>query len=144
MSTGGSIRAAVGFRRGLIAAAALLTAGCTSVNSTAASFERTEWQVTAINGQVTPRTDSYRLSFQRGQAGGRFGCNHFGGPYRVEGQMLMLGEVASTLMGCPEPAATHETQGFTVLRQPMRIEWHSDRRLTLSNSAGSIDLELHR
>ena len=138
----GSIRAAAAFRRlALGAAAALLAAGCTSVHSTSSTFERTQWRVTAINGQPTPGTDSYRLEFRGGQAGGRFGCNQFGGPYRVAGETMILGDVASTLMGCPEPAATHESQGFAVLRQPMRIDWRSDRQLTLSNSAGSLALE---
>ncbi len=144
MSTGGSIRAAAGFSRAPIVAAALLVAGCTSVNSTAATVEGTQWQVTAINAQATPRSESYRLSFERGQAGGRFGCNQFGGPYRVAGQVLIVGGVASTLMGCPEPAGSHEMQGMAVFRQPMRMTWHSDRQLTLSNSAGSIALELLR
>jgi len=120
--------------------AALSAAACTSVHSTSATFEGTRWQVTAINGRATPRNEGYMLRFEHGRVGGRFGCNQFGGPYRVEGDRLLATEIASTLMGCPEPAATFEQQGFAILAQPMRLIWSSDRRLTLSNSAGSIAL----
>ena len=136
MSTTGSIRAAAGFS---LAALALL-GGCTSVNSTGATFEGTRWQVTAVNGQATPRTDSYRLQFGDGSIGGRFGCNHFGGSYRVQGDMLFASNIASTLMGCPEPAGTFERNGLAVLSQPMRVDWRSGESLTLSNPTGSIAL----
>ena len=143
MSTDGFTRAAAVYSRApLLGLAALLGAvGCTSVNSTAATFEDTTWQVTAINGDPTPASDMYRISFEDGRIGGRFGCNQFGGPYRVEGEFLVAGDIASTLIGCPEPQAAHESQAFAVLRQPMRLQWHSGQRLTLSNSGGSITLE---
>lgn len=116
-------------------------AGCTSVASTNATLAGTQWQVTAIDDRPTPRTETYRMQFSNGQAGGRFGCNHFGGHYRAAGQTLTVSNVASTLMGCPEPAATFERDGLAVLQQPMRMNWTSDSRLTLSNAAGSIALE---
>jgi heat shock protein HslJ len=47
-----------------------------------------------------------------------------------------------TLMACPEPSATFENQGLAVLNQPMRMSWASSRKLTLSNAAGTIALEL--
>ncbi len=144
MSIGGSIRAAAGCRRVAIAAAALLAAGCTSVSSTGATFEGTRWQVIAINAQATPRTDEYRLQFERGRIGGAFGCNQFGGTYRVQGDVMVATDIAQTLMGCPEPAGTFERNGTAVLQQPMRTTWHSDRQLTLSNGAGSLQLELQR
>jgi heat shock protein HslJ len=133
-----------GSRRIVPAATALLLAACTSVHATKATFEGTDWQVTAINGQATPRTDVYRMQFRDGQAGGRFGCNHIGGAYSIRADTLVVTDVASTLMGCPEPAATFEQQGLAVLQLPMRMNWQSDRGLTLSNSAGSIQLELNR
>jgi len=124
-----------------VAALALIAAGCTSINADARTFENTRWRVSAINGQATPAAGNYVIRFADGQVGGQVGCNHFGGPYRIAGQVMTVGEVASTLMGCPEPAATFETQTFSVLRQPVRLSWSSDRRLTLSNAAGSLALE---
>lgn len=137
MSTGASTRAAAGFS--LLSAA--LLAGCASVAREAASLDGTHWRVALINGRATPATDAYRMQFDEGRIGGRFGCNHFGGPYRIEGRVLVAGDVASTLIGCPEPSASFEMQGFTVLRQPMRMDWPVPQRLVLSNPAGSIALE---
>ena len=143
MSTGNSTRAAAAFRavEALIVIALLGASGCTSVRSTAGTLEGTAWQVTAINGRATPGSDMYRISFDKGQIGGRFGCNQFGGPYEIGRDRLIVGQTASTLIGCPEPAATHEAQGFRILGRPMAMEWSSDRRLTLGNSSGSISLE---
>ena len=130
--------AAAAFRATILAA---LLSGCTSVASTNATLEGTEWQVMAIDGQPTPRTETYRMQFKDGQVGGRFGCNHFGGQFSARGSTLTVTNTTSTLMGCPEPAATFEREGLSVLQQPMAMQWASDRRLTLSNAAGSIALE---
>ena len=130
--------AAAGFRAALIA---LACAACTSIAADARTFENTSWRVTTINGRATPPGGDYRIEFKDGRIGGRFGCNHFGGPYAVQRDTLIAREIASTLMGCPEPAASFETQGFAVLHQPMRMNWSSGRALTLSNPAGSIALE---
>ena len=120
---------------------AALLGGCTSVVSTNATLERTEWQVTAIDGQPTPRSETYRIQFKDGKAGGRFGCNHFGGQYSASGTTLTVSNTTSTLMGCPEPSATFEREGLAVLQQPMIMRWASGSRLTLTNGTGSIALE---
>lgn len=130
--------AAAAFRAAVLAA---FLAGCTSIAATNATLENTRWQVIAIDGQPTPRTETYRMRFKDGQAGGRFGCNRFGGQYSARGTTLTVSNTASTLMGCPEPAATFEREGLAVLQRPMAMQWASARRLTLSNAAGSIALE---
>ena len=127
-----------------LAALALLSSGCTSVNATRASFDGTNWRVIAVNGQVTPAAGDYSMEFSRGNVGARFGCNHIGGRYSALGDTLRTFEVHSTLMGCAEPAATFEHQGSMVLTSPMRIAWTGEKRLTLSNSHGAIALELVR
>jgi heat shock protein HslJ len=130
--------AAAGFRTALFA---LALGGCTSIAADARAFEGTHWRVTAINGRSTPVAGDYRIEFRNGGIGGRFGCNQFGGRYAVAGETMTTSDVASTLMGCPEPAASLETQGFAILHQPMRWTWISGLKLTLRNSAGSIALE---
>lgn len=124
----------------VVLAAAAVTA-CTSVKPTQRTFEGTSWRVVAINGSTTPWSEHYKVRFEAGRIGGRFGCNQFGGPYRVEGGFLIAEGIASTLLGCPEPAATHEIQGLAVLARPMRMQWESARRLALTSTNGSIALE---
>jgi heat shock protein HslJ len=129
--------AAAGFR---IAALALFCAGCTSIAADQRTFDGTTWRVTAIDGRATPHSGDYSMRFTGRELGARFGCNHVGGLYSVAGETLRATEVRSTLMGCPEPAATFEREGLAVLGSPMRMSWSSGSRLTLSNSAGSIAL----
>jgi heat shock protein HslJ len=130
--------AAAGFRTALFA---LALGGCTSIAADKRTFDGTRWHVTAINGRSTPVAGDYPIEFRNGGIGGRFGCNQFGGRYAVAGETMTTSDVASTLMGCPEPAASLETQGFAILHQPMRWTWISGLKLTLRNSAGSIALE---
>jgi heat shock protein HslJ len=93
------------------------------------TFENTRWRVVAINGQATPATGDYLVTFKAQDIGGRFGCNHFGGRYALAGETIVVREVASTLMGCPEPAATFESAGLRVLAAPMRWTWVAEQKL---------------
>lgn len=124
--------------------AALAIAGCAPVAHgippQAASVDGTRWRVVEIKRQTTPASDLYRLSFERGQLGARFGCNHMGGPYRQVGNVIQVGQVASTLMGCPEPAGTFERDAGAILSQPMSITWTGHDTLELSNRAGGMKL----
>ncbi|HVM22264.1 MAG TPA: META domain-containing protein [Sphingomicrobium sp.] len=136
--------AAAGFKA---LALALACSACTSMAADQRTFEGTGWNVTAINGQPTTGSGDFIVRFDNGQIGGRLGCNHFGGPYRVSGDIMTVGSVAATQMAC-EPALDtphispmqFESWSFAILGSPMRIGWKGDGRLTLSNAAGSIDL----
>lgn len=125
-------------------AAVLAGAGCAPVAHAippqSASVAGTRWQVVEINGRATPVSNLYRMTFARGQLGARFGCNHMGGPYRQVGGAIHVGQVASTLMGCPEPAGTFERDAGSILAQPMAISWISRERLELTNRAGGMKL----
>jgi heat shock protein HslJ len=78
------------------------------------------------------------------------GCNSGSGDYRMAAGTIIPGAFASTRMACdfatdePQsvPRMTWESWGFAVLSQPMQMQWRSGREMTLSNSAGSIALEL--
>ena len=128
---------AAGFKA---AALALACAACTSTAVNERTFEGTRWRVTAINGQAAPAAVGF-IQFRNGQISGGFGCNNWGGVYSVAGETL-IARAASTLKACEDNAiGAFEDQGLAVLRQPMRWTWPSGQRLTLSNAAGSIELE---
>lgn len=96
----------------------------------------------AVNGRPTPSTGDYAIRFeQSGGVGARFGCNAMGGRYRMSGDRLTVSDLASTLMGCPEPAATFEREGAAILSQPMQVSFTSNERMGLTNEAGSITLD---
>lgn len=121
-----------------------LVVGCASLSSPApiTDLAGTSWRVVAIDGQPISAAGDYSMRFDaNGGVGARFGCNSMGGQYRLTGDILTVSDLATTLMGCPEPAATHERQGSAVLGQPMRIAFTSNERMYLSNPAGSIALD---
>ena len=124
--------------------AAVAIAGCAPaasvIPSQGASVDGTRWQVVEIKGRATPASDLYRISFERGQLGARFGCNHMGGRYRQIGGSIHAIEMATTLMGCAEPAATFERDAGAILASPMSVSWISRDRLELSNRAGGMKL----
>ncbi|HET8534481.1 MAG TPA: META domain-containing protein [Sphingomicrobium sp.] len=123
------------------ASLALACAACTTIAADVRTFDGTRWHVTAIDGRATPATGDYHVEFKAGEISGRFGCNGWGGAYAVSGETMTASRVMSTMMACGDPAMTFESQGLAVLRQPMRLTWIAGRKLTLSNSAGSIALE---
>jgi heat shock protein HslJ len=129
----------------LVLAAMLASAGCAGTPPAPApitDLAGTSWRVIAVDGQPTPAAGDYSMRFDaNGGLGARFGCNSMGGQYRLAGDILTVSNLASTLMGCPEPAATFEREGSEVLGQPMRIAFTSNERMYLSNGAGSIALD---
>ena len=127
----------------------LAAAACTSMALSPRSLDGTNWHVAAVNGRATPESDRYSMSFDGGRISARFGCNRGGASYSVAGDVISAGPVISTKMAClpvtaqPGPGPMEfENMGFSVLAQPMRMNWESGTRLTLSNAAGSIVLDL--
>jgi heat shock protein HslJ len=135
------VKAAVGFRIPLWVALAALCAGCTAINLAPGTLAGTSWRVATVNGKPTPAEGDYSMRF--GSDGGlaaRFGCNHMGGRYSLSGELLTASDVATTLIGCPEPAASFESEASAILSLPMRVRFSNAQRMGLSNEAGSIGL----
>ena len=128
-------------RRRFASLVAIAVAGCAMTPAPLADLSGTRWRVVQVNGQATPAQGDYSMRFEGGGIGARFGCNSMGGRYRVTADVLTVTDLASTLMGCPEPAATFEREGSAVLQQPMRMAFSSNERMFLSNAAGSIALD---
>jgi heat shock protein HslJ len=128
-------------RTALFGLVSLLCSSCTSINLAPDVLEGTSWRIAAVNGKTTPATGDYSMRFDAdGGVGARFGCNHMGGKYRIAGDTLTVSNVATTLMGCAEPAGTFESEGSAILSRPMRVSFPGNERMGLSNEAGSIAL----
>ncbi|HUP68127.1 MAG TPA: META domain-containing protein [Sphingomicrobium sp.] len=99
------------------------------------------WRVFSVNGHETPAIGDYSIRFADGRVSARFGCNMMGGSYRVEGGLILIGDLAQTLMGCPEPAETFERTGREILSRPMHIGMEPTTGGPLVfNGAGRINL----
>jgi heat shock protein HslJ len=90
-------------------------AGCcrlAGAGAAASSLEGSAWRLTQIAGTepagLATLTRAVTVQFEAGQVRGFSGCNTFSGGYEVEGDRLKLGQLASTMMACPEPGSSVE------------------------------------
>ena len=131
--------AAAGFKSLAIAAALAAASACTSVNFTDKSVNGA-WRVTSVSGRAVPDDGTYHMLFDDRRVSARFGCNSMGGAFVIEEQSLRIDGLTSTLMGCPEPAATIESNAAEILNQEMRMTSLGKGLLRLDATAGSIEL----
>ena len=101
-------------------------------------LDRTRWLVMAINGRPVPRDYNYWIEFDGGRLSAKFGCNSIGAGYTQTGSTIDAGAVIATRMACPD--MNWETQGVAVLDRPMQVSAQGPTRMTLTSSAGSIEL----
>lgn len=102
-----------------------------------------EWQVAGLDGAPLASMRGVSLAFG---TGGRFAgqgpCNRLLGGYRLTGEALGLGPVASTMMACPEPILAAEQKLVRALEAVRGFEPAADGGLVLvTGSGGRIALE---
>lgn len=88
-----------------LAALALgLTAACSSASaSTNASLANTSWSLVSIDGKAPVAGRALTLSFQSGnQLAGDSGCNSYSGHYQLNGNVIAIDQLVSTLRACAE------------------------------------------
>jgi|GEM_PF-1797679 len=100
----------------------------------------TSWSVVSVNGKPVPGGGSYYVQFSDKALSAKFGCNAMGGPYRLNGDHLSVGNLQQTLMGCPEPSATFEREASALFRSNIRAEKIGGARLRLVSESGTIEL----
>lgn len=101
-------------------------------------LDRTRWRVVAINGRPVPPTGDYSMEFDAGKLSAKFGCNGIGAGYTQSGPTIDAGVLIATRMACPD--MSWETQGIAVIDQVMQVSATAPNRVTLTSSAGSIEL----
>jgi heat shock protein HslJ len=58
---------------------------------------------TTVEGRTLVQGSTVRLAFSNGQVSASAGCNSMSGPYRIDGDRLVVDELATTEMGCEPP-----------------------------------------
>ena len=101
-------------------------------------LDRTRWLVLAINGRPVPRDYQYWMEFDGGKMNAKFGCNSIGAGYTQTGSTIDAGAIIATKMACGD--MSWETQGIAIIDQPMQVSAQGPARVTLTSSAGSIEL----
>lgn len=88
-----------------------------------------------------PDVDTF-IQFENGQMSGNFGCNDFGGEYKLNGDQITFSGVMSTLMYCEETSA--QEQGALAILSggaALRIQINGGL-LTITSSDGSSVINL--
>ena len=101
-------------------------------------LDRTRWRVIAVNGRPVPTNGDFSMEFDSGRLMARFGCNSMGATYTLTGTNLDAGAITATEMACPD--MSWERLGSAILDQPMQVSAQGPTRITLTSSAGSIEL----
>lgn len=129
-------------------------AGCCRVVTQAAkmkqaqvtsSLEGPSWRLAQIAGKEPKGLASLEravsVKFAEGLARGFSGCNNFTGGYQQEGNRLQLGQLASTMMACPEPASSIENSFRAAFAGSFEFTIEGDRLLVSAASGESLLFE---
>jgi heat shock protein HslJ len=134
-------------QRTAVAALVLLTlAACGKLNGSTASSSSlgptvttagTDWRVDSVtvDGRTVPAPQGADMSFDKGRVSGSSGCNHFSAPVDVQGDTLTVGEITSTLIGCPKNIREYEKALLKTLRGKLTAQ-REDGKLTLQAPGG--------
>lgn len=68
------------------------------------SLDGSSWKAVELAGVTVPATQQVQLVFQSGRVSGRDGCNRITGSYTQKGEAVTFGQVAGTMMACPDTA----------------------------------------
>ncbi|RPI32544.1 MAG: META domain-containing protein [Chloroflexota bacterium] len=106
-------------------------------------LENTQWNLMAFGspGAEEPLVEGSKitLTFADGQAGGSGGCNSYGGQYQVDGDMISLDQMVSTLMACADDRVTQqEGRYFQALESASRFEMQDNRLLIIDDSGQGL------
>jgi heat shock protein HslJ len=78
------------------------------------------------------------LAVDEAYMGGRFFCNGIGGPYRLDGDRLELGEVGSTLVSCNEELMRAESAYYRVFSADDTRVSRRGGEMVFSNDVGEL------
>ena len=111
-------------------------------SSSGADLQGITWVLTTNLGGMAdtgPAKAQIDIRFEAGQVSGSSGCNHYGGPYTLQGSSLSFGDLASTQMACPEPIMTIESRYLQMLAEVDRYEATADGE-TLTLTGPGVEL----
>jgi heat shock protein HslJ len=116
-----------------------LLAGCCRVPVPASSFEGPTWRLTAVGckGVTGFATDPVTARFEAGRVSGFSGCNRFTGGYTLDGDSVVVGPLAGTMMACSDPQMAIEKTFLSGLTGALRKAISGDR-LTLTSASGDV------
>ncbi len=76
------------------------------------TLDGSAWILAELPGETLLDDVAVTLAFEDGRIAGSDGCNRYRGAYTFEDEMLSLGEIATTMMACPDPVS-RQARAFT-------------------------------
>ncbi len=99
------------------------------------TLDGSSWILATLNGQPAVKDTTVTLSFAAGKVAGTDGCNRYTGSYTVDGSNIKFGQLASTMMACPDPIMKQADAYQKALGQA--ATYKSDaKQLTLYDASG--------
>jgi heat shock protein HslJ len=122
-------------------------AGCcriptaSGVSAADKTLEGVSWRLSGLTakGLQAPAASSRPVTvrFEAGRVSGFSGCNNFMGSYKVDGDRVILGQLAGTMMACPEPQTAIESAFRAAFWGAVRYSIRADQ-LTLLAESGAV------
>ena len=125
----------------------LLVAACSSDDEPISSpeIEGPTWQLVdgTVDGEPVqpPASHPITLRFEDGVAGGTASCNGYGGDYQIDGNVLTLGPLANTEMGCEPPETMSAESLFLRGLGKVRLVEIEDPNLVLTGDGVELSFE---
>ncbi|MFC9994218.1 META domain-containing protein [Nocardia sp. NPDC127526] len=128
---------------GVLLAVTLAAAGCSSGSDTDPQPEATpmgkEYVSTKVEGLPIPGGGPLNLGFKDNRVMASAGCNSASGPVTLNGNVLETGQLAMTLIGCPEPTAGAD--GWMTGLLESKPTWKLDGpNLTITGNGSTVTL----
>jgi heat shock protein HslJ len=109
--------------------------------ATNTTFEGVSWRLTTLAGKApqlsTAASRPVTARFEAGRVAGFSGCNNFTGSYTIDGDRVTLGQLATTMMACPEPEMAFESAFRGAFSGTVRYTIRGDR-LSLVADSGTV------
>ena len=105
-----------------------------------------EWNVTGYNNGkeavVSPIAGTtLTATFTEDQVSGSSGCNTYSGGYKLDGDQVTIGPLASTMKACDQAIMDQETAFLTALQTPSSVE-QAGTSITLRDASGAMQVNL--
>jgi heat shock protein HslJ len=105
-----------------------------------------DWNVTGYNNGkeavVSPVAGTtLTATFTGDSVSGSAGCNDYSGPYKLDGDTVAIGPLATTRKACEQAVMDQETQFLTALQTPSTVEQNGGI-ITLRGAAGATQVTL--
>lgn len=115
----------------LLLALPVLLAGCAD-HGNRSHLAEGSWRFERIDGRQ-PNYAGSRITFDDDRIGINVGCNHLGGPWRMDRNRLFAGPLAQTETACPDADWNQEKAVGALLVATPRLAMHGDRMILQSS-----------